>query len=190
MNDRNTLSVINHLADENIAQSTKEQPFEARLDHALADKQLQMALGRFAPAWRTSRATVFATEEADYGPNYSFDALRSKLRQAKDDAIARQPELIAQFKAQAEAAGAIIYEARTAVEANEYMYQLCRRNGIDLVMKSKTMMSEETELNHYLEARGIHLVETDLGEWVAQLDRERPSHMVTDGRLFADVSAQ
>src|SRR5579872_4497887 len=40
------------------------------------------------------------------------------------------------------------------------------------------MVSEETELNHYLEARGIKPVETDLGEWVAQLSHERPSHMV------------
>src|SRR5258706_3138683 len=40
------------------------------------------------------------------------------------------------------------------------------------------MASEETELNSYLEARGIRPVETDLGEWVAQLSHERPSHMV------------
>ncbi len=178
MSDRDKLSVINHLADENIAQSTEEQPFEARLDHALADGQLQTALGRFAPAWRSSRAAVFSAEEAEYGPDYSFAALRSKLSRAKDDAIARQPELVTQFKAQAEAAGAIIYEAKTAEEANEYIYQLCQNKGIDIVVKSKTMVSEETELNHYLEARGINPVETDLGEWVAQLDRERPSHMV------------
>jgi L-lactate dehydrogenase complex protein LldF len=174
MSDKDRQNLINHAATDD----TSEQPFEERLEHALDDKQLQAALGRFAPSWRASRAAVFAAEEADYGPNYSFTALRSQLRRAKDDAIERQPELLAQFKAQAEAAGAIIYEARTPEEANAYIYQLCRDKGIDLIVKSKTMVSEETELNHYLEARGIRPVETDLGEWVAQLDHERPSHMV------------
>src|SRR5260370_306966 len=66
----------------------------------------------------------------------------------------------------------------TAKDANRYIYEVCQHKGIDLVVKSKTMVSEETELNHYLGARGIKAVETDLGEWVAQLAHERPSHMV------------
>jgi L-lactate dehydrogenase complex protein LldF len=165
-------------AEEGASPTHEDQPFDVRLKHALADKNLQRALGKFAPGWRASRSNVFAAEEADYGSDYSFVNLRSMLRDAKDDAIARQPELIAQFKANAEAAGVIIYEAQTAEDANRYIYELCRRKGIDLVVKSKTMVSEETELNAYLEARNIKPVETDLGEWVAQLDHERPSHMV------------
>ena len=58
------------------------------------------------------------------------------------------------------------------------MLDLCKRNGIKHVVKSKTMVSEETELNHVLEAQGITPVETDLGEWIQQLSHERPSHMV------------
>jgi len=177
MNDRDLQNVIHHATTDS-GETSGEQPFAARLEHALADEQMHAALERFAPAWRASRAAVFSAEEADYGPDYSFAVLRSQLRQAKDYAIAHQPELLAQFKAQAQAAGAIIFEARTVEEANEYIYRLCRDKGIDLVVKSKTMVSEETELNHYLEARGIKPVETDLGEWVAQLDHERPSHMV------------
>jgi L-lactate dehydrogenase complex protein LldF len=164
---------------EKTANPTHEhQPFEERLHHALEDENLPRALGRFAPSWRESRKNVFAVEENDYGPEYSFPALRSRLRTAKDYAIENQPELVAQFKRQAEAAGAIVYEARTAEDANLYIYELCHRKGIDLVVKSKTMASEETELNAYLEERGITAVETDLGEWVAQLNHERPSHMV------------
>ncbi len=154
------------------------QPFDVRLKSALADKNLQTALGRFAPSWRASRIGTFADEEKDYGPDYGFVNLRAMLRDAKDDVIDHQAERVAQFKANAEAAGAIVYEARTMEDANQYIYDLCQRKGIDLVVKSKTMVSEETELNAYLEARGIKPVETDLGEWVAQLDHERPSHMV------------
>ncbi len=166
------------VSEETANPTNESQPFEERLEHGLTDENMHQALERFAPSWRASRDTVFASEEADYGSDYSFAHMRSTLREAKDYAIEHQVELIAQFKAQAEAAGAIIYEARTAEDANRYIYELCQRKGIDLVVKSKTMVSEETELNHYLEARGIKPVETDLGEWVAQLAHERPSHMV------------
>ena len=164
---------------EGTASRTNEHgPFEKRLEAALEDTNMHKALERFAPSWRTSRSNVFTSEEGDYGSEYSFDSMRSALRKAKDNAIEHQEELIAQFKIQAEAAGAIIYEAHTADDANRYIYELCKRKGIDLVVKSKTMVSEETELNAYLEERGITPVETDLGEWVAQLAHERPSHMV------------
>src|SRR5713226_4649780 len=171
-------SLKSAVVEDNANPTDEHQPFEQRLEHALADGQMHSALGRFAPSWRASRQAVFGYEEDEYGPDYSFTHMRSLLREAKDYAIEHQSELLAQFRAMAEAAGAIVYEARTAEEANRYIYELCTRKGIDLVVKSKTMVSEETELNHYLEARGIKAVETDLGEWVAQLAHERPSHMV------------
>src|SRR6266536_438623 len=152
------------LSEETANRTNEHQLFEERLERALEDDNMHQALERFAPSWRISRSNVFASEEGDYGSEYSFATMRSALRKAKDNAIEQQEELIAQFKAQAETAGAIIYE-------------LCQRKGIDLVVKSKTMVSEETELNAYLEERGISPVETDLGEWVAQLAHERPSHM-------------
>ncbi len=166
------------LSEETANRGNEHKHFEERLEKALTDDNMHQALERFAPSWLTSRSNVFASEEADYGSEYSFASMRSVLRKAKDNAIEHQEELIAQFKVQAEAAGAIIYEAHTAEDANRYIYDLCRRKGIDLVVKSKTMVSEETELNPYLEARGVTPVETDLGEWVAQLAHERPSHMV------------
>lgn len=179
MTEKYEITPPQQVVSEETANPTNEhQPFEVRLEDALHDDNMHRALERFAPSWRASRVAVFDSEEADYGPDYSFAHMRSTLRDAKDYAIEHQAELIAQFKAQAEAAGAIIYEARTAEDANRYIYELCQRKGIDLVVKSKTMVSEETELNYYLEARGIKAVETDLGEWVAQLAHERPSHMV------------
>lgn len=179
MSSKYELTPPQQVVSEETANPTNEnQPFEERLEEALRDDNMRRALERFAPSWRTSRRDVFASEEADYGSDFSFEHMRAALRKAKDYAIEHQAELIAQFKSAAEAAGAIIYEARTAEDANRYIYELCQRKGIDLVVKSKTMVSEETELNHYLEARGIKAVETDLGEWVAQLSHERPSHMV------------
>jgi len=179
MNDQEKITpLLQELSEETANPTNEHQPFAERLQHALADEQMHTALSNFAPSWRASRATMFSAEEADYGPDYSFVNLRTMLRDAKNHAIEHQPELVVQFRAQAEASGAIVYEARTAEDANRYIYELCQRKGIELVVKSKTMVSEETELNYYLEARGITPVETDLGEWIAQLDHERPSHMV------------
>src|SRR5260370_13077275 len=152
----------------------EDQPFDTRLEHALADQHMHAALERFGPSWRDSRAGVFAYEEHEFGPDYSFQHMRSALRQAKDYAIEHQPELLARFKALASAAGAIVYEASTAEEANRYIYELCQRKGINLVVKSKTMVSEETELNHYLEARQVKAVDTNLAKWLAQLPHDRP----------------
>lgn len=179
MNDQEKITpLLQELSEETANPTNEHQPFAERLQHALTDEHMHTALSNFAPSWRASRATMFSTEEADYGPDYGFVNLRAMLRDAKNHAIEHQPELMAHFKAQAEASGAIVYEAHTAEDANRYIFELCQRKGIDLVVKSKTMVSEETELNYYLEARGITPVETDLGEWVAQLDHERPSHMV------------
>src|SRR6266571_582147 len=179
MTDNPQVTSLQQVVSEETAHPAHEdQPFEERLQHALGDDNMHRALERFAPSWRVSRKDTFAAEETNYGPDFSFEHMRTELRMAKDYAIEHQPELIAQFKVQAQAAGAIVYEARTAEDANRYIYDLCQRKGIDLVVKSKTMVSEETELNPYLEARGIKPVETDLGEWVAQLAHERPSHMV------------
>ncbi|MBV9257521.1 MAG: hypothetical protein JO215_05835, partial [Ktedonobacteraceae bacterium] len=57
-------------ASERASQTHEEQPFDVRLKRALDDKNLQQALGRFAPGWRQSRNNVFAAEEAGYGPDY------------------------------------------------------------------------------------------------------------------------
>ena len=103
------------VVSEEVANPTHEsQPFEERLEKALGDENMHRALERFAPSWRASRTDVFAAEEADYGSAFSFEQMRATLRKAKDDAIEHQPAVIAQFKAQAEAAGATIYEASTA----------------------------------------------------------------------------
>src|SRR5260370_30539983 len=98
--------------------TSQGQAVDQRLEPAVGDSPKPAALERFAPSWRDSRAGVFSYEEHEYGPDYSFQHMRSALRQAKDYAIEHQPELLARFKALASAAGAIVYEASTAEEAN------------------------------------------------------------------------
>ena len=108
----------------------------------------------------------------------SFDELRREFAATKDHTHERMDGYIAEFRGNAEAAGATVVEVATAQDALEYITRICRERGISLVVKSKSMVSEEIELNHHLEAEGIRAIETDLGEWLLQLAGERPSHLV------------
>jgi L-lactate dehydrogenase complex protein LldF len=145
-------------------------PIHERVQQALADEQLRQNLGRFQNRWREGRAAVLPDDE--------FHSLRERLRAAKDEVIAEMPRYIAQFRANAEANGATVVEARTAEDAAHYVLELAQARGVKLLVKSKSMVSEEVALNQLLEANGVRAVETDLGEWIIQLAHERPSHMV------------
>ncbi len=85
--------------------------------------------------------------------------------------------------------------AKDAAEANRHLLDIARRHNVKSVVKSKSMVTEELELNHVFEAAGIRAVETDLGEYIVQLAGQRPMHIVTPaihlsaadvGRLFAE----
>jgi len=154
--------------------------FQSRYGKAVADPQLQRNLLSFQQGWRQSRDERFAeytTPDGRTGED-GFHELRTRLAAAKDGVIANQSQFFARFKAAAEKSGAIVYESRSADDAARYVGELCERAGSPLLVKTKSMVSEEIHLNHALEERGIHAVETDLGEWIVQLRHETPSHMV------------
>ena len=150
--------------------------FQTRYRRAAADPHLRRGLLDFQRSWRSSRDEQVSRLERRSGS--SFEQLRNDFAQTKDDTLERIDEYIAEFRGQAEAAGAVVVEAATAQEALEYITRVCRERGVALVVKSKSMVSEEIELNQHLEAQGIRAIETDLGEWLLQLARERPSHLV------------
>jgi len=152
------------------------RPFAERYRAALADPDVRGGLIPFQEAWRLNRDARIAEVEAIAGEQ--FDALRKSVAAAKDTVRADYAGYLAQFRAKAEAAGAVVYEARTAEDANTYIETLLRERGVDLMVKGKSMVSEEVLLNKHLEAAGIECVETDLGEWLIQLGDDRPSHLV------------
>ena len=107
-----------------------------------------------------------------------YEELKAEAREIKEDAIARLPELIEEVKASVEANGGTVYVADDAADANRYVREVAAERDADRVVKSKSMTSEEIEVNGALEADGIDVVETDLGEWVLQVADEAPSHIV------------
>ncbi len=144
--------------------------YRQRIDKALATPKLQDALHKFGDAYLVSREKAFA--------GLDFEALRRQIAATKSDVRERQAQLLDQFTANAEAAGAIVYLAEDAADANRYIADLARRKKATLAVKSKSMVSEEIHLNKALEKAGTRALETDLGEWIVQLAGQRPSHMV------------
>jgi len=71
-----------------------------------------------------------------------------------------------------------VHYATTAAEARDVVLEIARRTGTRLVVKSKSMATEEIELNEALEHAGVTPVETDLGEYIIQLAHEKPSHII------------
>ncbi|MBN2290249.1 MAG: LUD domain-containing protein, partial [Candidatus Glassbacteria bacterium] len=137
---------------------------------ALGDKFLRQAMDSFAVSYRQSRAGVFE--------GFDLEVLTAEIASARDEAVSRLDELFQRFRQQAEAAGARVYLAADADEANRIIARIARDCGAKKIIKSKSMTAEETFLNRHLEGQGFEVTETDLGEWIIQLRREGPSHMV------------
>lgn len=144
--------------------------YKADLGEALEDKFLRETLDKFAVAYRANRTAVFA--------NVAEKELIAEIAEAKDKALCDMDGLYEQFKAEAEKRGVIVHRATTAAEANELILRIAQENNCKKIVKSKSMTSEETQLNEALLHSGLEVAETDLGEWIIQLRHEGPTHMV------------
>ncbi len=144
--------------------------FQKRLDAALKSSDLELALTRALPRLRDARVARLGDAQ--------FPERQRHLAEIKARCVERLPELVEQFTAEATRVGCAVHRAATAEDARRIVAQLAQERGVRLVVKSKTMVAEEIELNPYLEARGVKVVETDLGEWIIQLAKEHPSHIL------------
>lgn len=144
--------------------------FQKKLNAALSSPDLELALSRALPNFRERRNARLA--------DGSFPERQRRLAEIKRRCIEQLPELVEQFVDEATRVGCVVHRAATAEEARGIVGNLAAERGVKLVVKSKTMVAEEIELNPYLESRGIRVVETDLGEWIIQLAQEHPSHIL------------
>ena len=107
-----------------------------------------------------------------------YEQLKTEARAIKEDAIERLPELIDNLRDAIDANGGTLYLADDAADANAYISEVVDEVDGERVVKSKSMTSEEIDLNEALADNGTDVVETDLGEWVLQVADEAPSHIV------------
>jgi iron-sulfur cluster protein len=107
-----------------------------------------------------------------------YEALKDQAQRIKEKSIANLPELIRALKSSVRAHGGHVFVASTAEDACRYILDVCRWRAAKLVVKGKSITSEEIRLNHVLEADGIEVVESDLAEFILQLADEQPSHFL------------
>jgi L-lactate dehydrogenase complex protein LldF len=145
--------------------------FDENARRALGDRQLRGALRNLATVFGDRRKAAIASVD-------DWEGLRDRARAIKDETLANLDRYLETFAENAERAGARVHWARDAREACEIVVRLLKESGATRVVKSKSMATEEIHLNTALEAARLDPVETDLGEWIIQLAKETPSHIV------------
>lgn len=153
---------MNHLSSETFKENARA---------ALADVQLRGALKNATSLFGEKRKQAVASI-----PNW--EELRSQARAIKDEVLSDLDRYLEEFVRNAESRGALVHWARDADEANSIVCSLAIARKARVVVKSKSMTTEETHLNGALEAAGMQVVETDLGEYIIQLAGEPPSHII------------
>ncbi len=167
-------------------------PFHQRIRRAISDEHLQEALDGNARRRVEARVTAF-------GSLPDWPERRQRAHAVRADVIENLDSYLEQFIHNAQNNGITIHRAKDAAEAVKIILDLVGAGGRPplqkLIAKSKSMISEELDLNPALEAAGHRVVETDLGEYIVQLRGERPSHIITPavhlrrsdvGQLFHD----
>lgn len=159
---------------------------------ALHDVTLQQALAKAGVGFVDKRRAVVADLP-------EFDALRAAGRAIKDHTLANLDHYLLRFEQQVAANGGQVHWADTPEEACAAVLDICNRAGAKLIAKGKSMVGEEIAINDALEAAGLEVVETDLGEYIIQIAHEPPSHIIAPAvhktraqiaKLFEDLHHQ
>jgi L-lactate dehydrogenase complex protein LldF len=145
--------------------------FQQNARTALNDPGLQKALGKAKGAFLQRRALAVAALP-------EFEQLRDTGRDIKNHTLANLDFYLETYAANVEKAGGQVHWCSTAEDARAAVLEICRKAGARTVTKGKSMISEEIGVNDHLEAHGITPVETDLGEYIIQLRKEHPSHII------------
>jgi L-lactate dehydrogenase complex protein LldF len=145
--------------------------FRSASSAALKDRQLRSNFRRAMDGLMSRRAAQFADPE-------EWRDLRSLGAAIRERGLAKMPELLEALEARCQANGMRVHWAESCDEANRIVLEILRAHGATRVVKGKSMVSEEMHLNDYLEENGVESLESDLGEYIIQLDHETPSHII------------
>src|SRR5688500_12637423 len=145
--------------------------FKATAGVKLTNANLQAALKKLQTNFVRGRAE----RVAELG---NYEELRSAAAAIRDRALASLDLYLAEFERAARARGAVVHWADGREDVNRIVCEIARAHGVRKAVKSKSMVTEECALNDALEAAGVEVIETDLGEYILQLAKEPPSHIV------------
>jgi L-lactate dehydrogenase complex protein LldF len=146
--------------------------FRTRIRASIDNETLQIALDNNAERRLKGRALAFESIP-DWGER------RQRAHAIRAEVIEHLDIYLSQFIENIKGNGVMVHRASNAAEAIETILNIAHQSSARLIAKSKSMVSEEIAFNHAMEADGIRVVETDLGEYIVQLRHERPSHIIT-----------
>ena len=126
--------------------------------------------------------------ESEHLPEW--EELRSLASAIKEHTLTHLADYLEEFERNATRNGAQVHWARDAAEHNQIVFDIMSSKAARTLVKAKSMLTDECEMRPFLEARGIEIMETDLGERIQQLDDEPPSHIVVPAvhKLRGDVA--
>jgi L-lactate dehydrogenase complex protein LldF len=157
--------------------------FKENARHALDDAQLQRALGNVKQGFIAKRAKAVAALP-------EFDQLRDAAKAIKDHTLENLDLYLEHFEGRVQDQGGQVHWCVSAADARQAVLDICRKTGARTATKGKSMVAEEIGLNDFLEENDITPVETDLGEYIIQLRKEPPSHIIAPAvHLNADQVA-
>ena len=137
----------------------------------LKNEKLQKALGQAKGKFVDARAK--AVEDLN-----NLEEIRQAAADVRNHCLANLDVYLEEWERRAKAAGTIVHWAESAEELNSIVVKIAQQNEVKKIIKSKSMIGEETGLNQYLEGHGIEVKETDLGEYIIQQAGEYPSHII------------
>jgi L-lactate dehydrogenase complex protein LldF len=145
--------------------------FDKKINATLADANLQLAV--YAA---TARLKDGRTQSVAALPDY--EELRAQANLIKAHTIGNLDYYLEEFERNVEARGGKVVFCKDGTEVADFVLSLAKERGAKLIVKSKSMVSDEIDLNERLEHHGVEAVETDFGEYILQLAHERPYHIV------------
>lgn len=148
-----------------------DESFQRRVDKSLTNHFMRDAV---ATAQKRLK-TVKKREEEALG---DWEALRTLAKEIRDHTINQLDYYLHQLATEVEKRGGNVFFAQTAEQANDYIKKVAKKKQARKIVKSKSMVTEEIGLNSALQAIGCEVIETDLGEYILQLDDDPPSHIV------------
>jgi L-lactate dehydrogenase complex protein LldF len=147
--------------------------FDHKIHDTLADANLQLAIYTATGRLKEKRIEAVGSE---FLPDYQ--ELRTQANALKQHAIENLDSYLEEFERNVVAHGGKVVFCKDATEVADFVLGLTKQRGAQLIVKSKSMTTEEVDLNERLEHHGLESVETDLGEYILQLAHEKPYHIV------------
>ncbi|WP_226577978.1 LutB/LldF family L-lactate oxidation iron-sulfur protein [Halobacillus litoralis] len=149
-----------------------DKPYADRIKDGIGNDFMRKAVSSAQGRFRTGR--LKAAEELG-----DWEDWRTLGEEIRHHTMENLDYYLHQLSEQVEKRGGTVFFAQDASEANAYIQEVARKKQAKKVVKSKSMVTEEIGLNKALEESGCEVVESDLGEWILQLDEDPPSHIVT-----------